>query len=126
RADRKAMAARDKSLSWRERKFAYTAGIDATFVNRSADIIRERGMLMFRGVDKHLNVTNAFLSGYSESTEFLIEANNRTPIERQWSQERLEQAFIDRGDEVVAKTQFLYTKLNSMPVAQSALGRPAS
>ncbi len=100
-----------KSLVLRSRKFAYTAGLDASFANRWTDKFREATLFAFRLADKQ-NVSDAFLSGYAEAKEFYPDAN--------------EQVWIDRGDEVAADTQYLYTKMNSMSFAQNAPGRVMS
>ncbi|KKM73674.1 hypothetical protein LCGC14_1408060, partial [marine sediment metagenome] len=104
-------AAMKKSLVLRSRKFAYTAGLDSSFASRWTDKFRETALYMFRLADRQ-NVSDAFLAGYSEAKEFYPEAS--------------EQVWIDRGDEVAADTQYLYTKMNSMSFSQSAPGRTMS
>ncbi|GAG20019.1 unnamed protein product, partial [marine sediment metagenome] len=59
-------AALAKSIVLRSRKFAYTAGLDSSFANRWTDKFRESALSMFRLADKQ-NVSDAFLSGYSEA-----------------------------------------------------------
>ena len=63
---------------------------------------------MFRQADKQ-NVSDAFLSGYSEAKSLIPGAGR--------------QVWIERGDEVAADTQYLYTKLNSFAMSQSSIGR---
>ena len=108
RVTREGRTALRKSLVLRSRKFAYTAGLDSSYINRWTDKFREAALYMFRLADKQ-NVSDAFLAGYSEAKEFYPEAN--------------EQVWIDRGDEVAADTQYLYTKMNSMSFSQNAPGR---
>ncbi len=100
-----------KSLVLRSRKFAYTAGLDSSFANRWTDEFRETALYQFRLADRQ-NVSDAFLAGYSEAKELYPEVG--------------EQMWIDRGDEVAADTQYLYTKMNSMSFSQSAPGRTMS
>ncbi len=104
-------AAMKKSLVLRSRKFAYTAGLDSSFASRWTDKFRETALYMFRLADRQ-NVSDAFLAGYSEAKELYPEAG--------------EQVWIDRGDEVAADTQYLYTKMNSMSFSQNAPGRTMS
>ena len=104
-------AAMKKSLVLRSRKFAYTAGLDSSYINKWTDKFRETALHMFRLADRQ-NVSDAFLAGYSEAKELYPEVG--------------EQVWIDRGDEVAADTQYLYTKMNSMSFSQSAPGRTMS
>ncbi|KKM72435.1 hypothetical protein LCGC14_1420580, partial [marine sediment metagenome] len=115
-------AALDDSLVLRSRKAAFLPGIDDSLAQNWTDKFRETALLMFRGADKQ-NVSDAFLGGYSEAKSFLTDANNKLPVDQKLSQERLREFFIDRGDEVAADTQYLYTKLNSFAMSQSSLGR---
>ncbi|KKM21233.1 hypothetical protein LCGC14_1637510, partial [marine sediment metagenome] len=63
---------------------------------------------MFRGADAQ-NVKDAYLAGFAEAKSLLPDADP--------------QVWYDRGDEVAADTQYLYTKMNSMAVSQTSLGR---
>jgi len=101
-------AALKKSLVLRSRKAAFVPGIDDSFAEKWTDQFRETALWMFRFADRQ-NVSDAFLAGYSEAKSLLPRAD--------------EQVWIDRGDEVAADTQYLYTKMNSMAVSQSAPGR---
>ncbi len=125
RATAKGKGRLKKGLVIRSRKFAYTAGLDSSFASRWTDKFRETALYMFRLADKQ-NVSDAFLGGVAEAEEFLTEANNKLPVGKKVSPERLEQYIIDRGDEVAADTQYLYTKMNSMSFSQSAPGRTMS
>jgi len=97
-----------KSLALRSRKQAFLAGLDDSFLNRLPKGLQQSAMFMFRLADLQ-NVSDAFLAGYSEAKEGLPNAS--------------EAVWIARGDEVAADTQFLYTKMNSMAISQSAPGR---
>ena len=97
-----------QSLALRSRKLAFLAGLDDSFLNRLPKGLQQSAMYMFRLADQQ-NVADAFLAGYSEAKELLPNAG--------------EKVWIARGDEVAADTQFLYTKMNSMAVSQSAPGR---
>jgi hypothetical protein len=108
RLTREGRGALDKSLVLRSRKAAFVPGIDDSFQSRWTDKFRETALWMFRFADKQ-NVSDAFLAGYSEAKALLPEAS--------------EQVWLDRGDEVAADTQYLYTKMNSMAISQSAPGR---
>ena len=101
-------AALDESLVWRSRRAAFLPGIDDSFASRWTDKFRESALYMFRLADAQ-NVKDAFLAGYSEAKSLLPEADR--------------QVWIDRGDEVAADTQYLYTKMNSMAMSQTSLGR---
>ncbi len=101
-------AALDESLAWRSRRGAFVPGIDDSFASRWTDRFRETALAMFRGADAQ-NVKDAFLAGYSEAKNLLPDADR--------------QVWIDRGDEVAADTQYLYTKMNSMSLSQNAIGR---
>ncbi len=111
RLTKEGRAAMKNSVVLRSRKFAYTAGLDSSFASRWTDKFRETALYMFRLADKQ-NVSDAFLAGYSEAKELYPEVS--------------EQVWIDRGDEVAADTQYLYTKMNSMSFSQSAPGRTMS
>jgi len=108
RATQEGKAAMDESLVIRSRKAAFIPGIDDSFASEWVDKFRETALWMFRKADKQ-NVADAFLAGYSEAKSLLPKANR--------------QVWIERGDEVAADTQYLYTKLNSMAISQSSLGR---
>jgi len=97
-----------ESLVMRSRKAAFVPGIDDSFVDKWTDEFREAALLMFRAADK-VNVRHAFLGGYYEAKHLLPEADR--------------QVWIDRGDEVAADTQYLYTQMNSMAISQSSAGR---
>ncbi len=101
-------AALDDSLVWRSRRAAFVPGIDDSFTNRWSDTFRETALFMFRQADAQ-NVKDAFLAGYSEAKALLPNADR--------------QVWIDRGDEVAADTQYLYTKMNSFSLAQNSVGR---
>ncbi|KKL55154.1 hypothetical protein LCGC14_2258250, partial [marine sediment metagenome] len=104
-------AALDGSLVWRSRRAAFLPGIDDSFAQRWTDTFRETALFMFRQADAQ-NVKDAFLAGYSEAKSLLPDADR--------------QLWIDRGDEVAADTQYLYTKMNSMAISQSSIGRVVS
>ena len=101
-------AALAESLALRSRKTAFVPGVDDSFANRWTDKFRETALFLFREADRQ-NVSDAFLAGYSEAKQLLPDANR--------------QVWIDRGDEVAADTQYLYTRMNSMSISQSAPGR---
>jgi len=101
-------AALTESLVVRSRRSAFVPGIDDSFMEGWADDFREVALFAFRLADAQ-NVSDAFLAGYSEAKNLLPDADR--------------QVWIDRGDEVAMDTQYLYTKLNSMPISQSAPGR---
>ena len=92
-----------KSLVVRGRKQAFLAGLDDSFLNRMPKGLQQSAMYMFRLADLQ-NVSDAYLAGYSEAKELLPNAG--------------EKVWIERGDEVAADTQFLYTKMNSMAISQ--------
>jgi len=108
RITKEGRAALEKSLVLRGRKMAFTAGLDASFADNWAGKFRETALWMFRYADKQ-NVSDAFLSGYSEAKSLLPDADPSV--------------WIKRADEVAADTQYLYTKMNSMAIAQNAPGR---
>ncbi len=101
-------AALKESLVLRGRKLAFLAGLDDSFLNRLPKGLQKSAMFMFRVADLQ-NVSDAFLAGYSEAKELLPNAGKKV--------------WIERGDEVAADTQFLYTKMNSMAISQTAPGR---
>jgi len=101
-------AALNDSLVLRSRKAAFIPGIDDSLAQNWTDKFRETALAMFRFADKQ-NVSDAFLAGYSEAKGLLPNADR--------------QVWIDRGDEVAADTQYLYTKLNSFAMSQSSIGR---
>ena len=98
----------NESLVWRSRRAAFLPGIDDSFASRWSDQFRETALFMFRQADAQ-NVKDAFLAGYSEAKSLLPDADK--------------QVWIDRGDEVAADTQYLYTKMNSFSLSQSSIGR---
>ncbi len=97
-----------ESLVLRSRKTAFLPGIDDSFRSRWGDKFRETALWMFRKADQQ-NVSDAFLAGYSEAKSLLPNADR--------------QVWIDRGDEVAADTQYLYTKMNSFQLSQNSVGR---
>ena len=97
-----------ESLMMRSRKAAFLPGIDDSFASKWTDKFRETALFMFRKADQ-VNVRHAFLAGYYEAKALLPEADR--------------QVWIERGDEVAADTQYLYTKMNSFALSQNALGR---
>ncbi|KKM98881.1 hypothetical protein LCGC14_1153490, partial [marine sediment metagenome] len=101
-------AAMNDSLVLRSRRAAFVPGIDDSFARGWTDKFREAALFMFRQADKQ-NVSDAFLSGYSEAKSLIPSADR--------------QVWIERGDEVAADTQYLYTKLNSFAMSQSSIGR---
>ena len=101
-------AALDQSLVWRGRRAAFIPGIDDSFAPKWTDTVRDTALWLFRKADEQ-NVKDAFLAGYAEAKAKMPNAT--------------EQELIDYGDEVAARTQYLYTKMNSMAVAQSGMGR---
>ena len=96
------------SKVWSSRRDAVVPGIDDSFTSRWTDKFREAALFMFRKADEQ-NVKDAFLAGYSESKSLLPDADR--------------QVWFNRGDEVAADTQYLYTKMNSMALSQNSLGR---
>ena len=101
-------AALAESLVLRSRKASFVPGIDDSFAAQWTDEFREVALWMFRMADKQ-NVSDAFLAGYSEAKRLFPEAGR--------------ELWIKRGDEVAADTQYLYTKMNSMALSQSSIGR---
>ncbi|MBU2060181.1 MAG: hypothetical protein KKB38_20920, partial [Gammaproteobacteria bacterium] len=90
----------------RSRKLGYLPGIDETFIKSLESKRRKISMALFRAADRK-NVSDAFLAGYFEA-----KANG---LPDDWA--------YRRGDEVAAKTQYLYTKLAGAQLMQSAPGR---
>ena len=111
-----------EGLAKRGRKAAFMPGIDDSFASQWVDKFRETALFMFRGADAQ-NVSDASLAGYSEARAILTSANDSLPTDKKLSQGELRRYFIDRADEVAADTQYLYTKMNSMAISQSAPGR---
>jgi len=101
-------AAMNDSLVLRSRRAAFVPGIDDSFARGWTDKFREAALFAFRKADEQ-NVSDAFLAGYSEAKSLIPGADR--------------QVWIDRGDEVAADTQYLYTKLNSFALSQSSIGR---
>lgn len=102
-------AALRESLVLRSRARGYMPGIDASFVGRYSDAVRENALAMFRLADKQ-NVSDAFLSGYAEAKGLGLP----------------HKIAVKRGDEVAAHTQFLYTRMAGAEWSQSSLGRVMS
>lgn len=100
-----------KSLVWRSRQFAFVEGLDSSFQSRFQKDFAEKALYLFRKADEQ-NVKDAFLAGYAEAKELLPDANP--------------QVWYDRGDEVAADTQYLYTKMNSPSWAHDSKGRVLS
>ena len=101
-------AAIDESLVWRSRRGAFVESIDSSMASRWTDTVRESALFLFRKADEQ-NVKDAFLSGYAEAKRLFPEQDR--------------QVWIDRGDEVAADTQYLYTKMNSLAISQSGPGK---
>ncbi len=118
-------AALKESWVWRSRSAAFVPGIDDSFAAQWTDQFRETALYLFRKADEQ-NVKDAFLAGYAEAKDILTQLNAALPADRRLSPEELHRLIIDRGDEVAADTQYLYTKMNSMAVSQSAPGRVLS
>ena len=97
-----------ESLVLRSRRGAFIPAIDSSFASKWTDSFREKALWMFRFADKQ-NVSDAFLAGYSEAKELFPDAPR--------------QLWLDRGDEVAADTQYLYTKFNSFAMSQNSIGR---
>jgi len=108
RATAEGKAAMEQSLAIRSRKGAYLPGIDEAFGSRWSQEFREIALSMFRAADR-LNVSNAFLAGYAEAKALFPDAP--------------QSLWIERGDEVAADTQYLYTQMNAMELGQSSMGR---
>lgn len=98
-----------KSLVMRGRGKAYIPGIEEPFQAKWSQDFRDTALTMFKAADKGVNVPQAFLAGYSEAKALFPNAG--------------EELWIERGDEVAADTQYLYTALNSMELGRSGLGR---
>lgn len=96
------------SNSWvlRSRATGYLPGIDQTFIKSLESKRRKVTMAMFRAADRK-NVSDAFLAGYYEAKEKGLPDN--------WA--------FKRGDEVAAKTQYLYSKFSGSQFMQSSPGR---
>lgn len=90
----------------RSRKSGYLPGIDQTFIKSLENKRRKIEMFMFRAADRK-NVSDAFLAGYHEA--------KAKGLSDEWA--------YKRGDEVAAKTQYLYSKLAGSQFTQSAPGR---
>jgi len=119
-------SAMDESIGIRSRKLGHPVpGLEESFTMRWTEKFLKASMLMFGGADR-LNVRSAFCAGYSEAKSMLIEANKALPAEKRLSDGRLREFLVWRGDEVLADTQYLYTKMNAMALSQSAPGRVAS
>jgi len=97
---------RKMSLALRSRKMGFLPGIDETFLQGLNRKRRKIDLYLFKAADWD-NVTDAFSAGY-------LEARSKG-LSEDWA--------IKRGDEVLAKTQYLYSKLASSAFAQTSLGR---
>ena len=97
-----------ESLVVRSRKGAFIESIDSSVTAKTTDAVRETALFMFRKADEQ-NVKDAFLSGYAEAKRLFPDADRSI--------------WIKRGDEVAADTQYLYTKMNSLAIAQSGPGK---
>jgi len=95
-----------QSMILRGRKMGYLPGVDETFADHFTGEMHKTALWMFRKADK-INVSDAFLSGYSEARAKGLPAD--------WA--------IKRGDEVAAKTQYVYSKLAGSIWNQSSIGR---
>lgn len=94
------------STALRSRKLGYLPGIDETFIRKLENKRRKVSMAMFRTADRK-NVSDAFLAGYYEA--------KAKGLPDEWA--------YKRGDEVAAKTQYLYSKLAGSQFMQSTHGR---
>lgn len=101
-------AALKESLVLRSRRGAFIPAIDSSFASKWSDSFREKALWMFRYADKQ-NVSDAFLAGYAEAKDIFPNAPR--------------ELWIERGDEVAADTQYLYTKFNSFSMSQNSIGR---
>ena len=101
-------AALKESLVLRSRRGAFIPAIDSSFASKWSDSFREKALWMFRFADKQ-NVSDAFLSGYAEAKDLFPNAPR--------------ELWVNRGDEVAADTQYLYTKFNSFAMSQNSIGR---
>ena len=96
------------------RKLAFAPETETALTRRTIQKVSRSAFFLYRGAD-WLNVRNGFLAGYYEAR----------------SQGKSHQEAIKRGDEVAAKTQFLYLRGNRSALARGfglspALGRTAS
>ena len=98
----------NESLVVRSRRGAFIESIDSSVIEGLPAKFRETALFLFRKADEQ-NVKDAFLSGYAEAKRLYPDAD------RVW--------WIKRGDEVAADTQYLYTKMNSLSIAQSGPGK---
>ncbi|KKN75011.1 hypothetical protein LCGC14_0385130 [marine sediment metagenome] len=97
-----------ESLVVRSRRGAFIESIDSSVVEGATANFRESALFLFRKADEQ-NVKDAFLSGYAEAKRLYPEVGR--------------DAWIKRGDEVAADTQYLYTKMNSLAISQSGPGK---
>lgn len=102
-----------KSEVLRSRAVAYLPSLDEEYVRtmtgrggRALRWVQEKAMWAFRRADRD-NVENAFLAGYLEAKGL--------GLPEPWC--------LRRGDEVAKNTQYIYTKLGSSELGQSAAGR---
>jgi len=101
-------AALAESLVVRSRRGAFIESIDSSVTAKTTDAFRETALFLFRKADEQ-NVKDAFLSGYAEAKRLFPEVGR--------------DIWIKRGDEVAMDTQYLYTKMNSLAIAQSGPGK---
>lgn len=94
------------SLVLRSRKLGYLPGIDQTFIKGLESKRRKISMAMFRAADRK-NVSDSFIAGYWEA--------KRNGLPDDWA--------YKRGDEVAAKTQYIYSKLAGAQFMQTSPGR---
>ncbi len=107
RATKAGKAALDQSLVLRSRQVGYLPGVEQDLLGRLTGKLQEKALWMFKAADKE-NVKNSFLAGYAE-------AKRLAP----WAGEKF---WIQRGDEVAMKTQYLYTRMARSLFEQSAVG----
>ncbi len=88
------------------RRGFFLPGIDEPMTQKILGRIRAVGSYPMQKTDQ-LNTEISFLSGYQEAIS--------KGLPREWA--------IRRGEEVAAKTQFMYTKYSSSQFAQSSVGR---
>jgi len=96
----------ERSLVLRSRKLGYLPGIDQTFIKSLESKRRKITMAMFRAADRK-NVSDAFLAGYHEA--------KAKGLPDEWA--------YKRGDEVAAKTQWLYNKMAGAQFMQTGPGK---
>ncbi len=97
-----------ESLVVRSRRGAFIESIDSSVIEGLPAQFRELALFLFRLADEQ-NVKDAFLSGYAEAKRLYPEAGRNL--------------WLKRGNEVASNTQYLYTKMNSLAIAQSGPGK---